>query len=196
MLPVDEALARGRAFRLCLLLTLAVCPAAGAHADAWPARVSYVVDGDSLWVRPVDADGAATGPRARLRLVDIDAPEICQSGGLQARDALRALVQGRLVQVAVRARDRYGRALAVVTRADDQVDVAAELVRQGLAWSDDFGWRRSPYAALSDDARDGHRGLFADAVAQRPADFRRRHGPCPAPEAGRASHARKEPEFP
>lgn len=109
MLPVDEALARGRAFRLCLLLTLAVCPAAGAHADAWPARVDYVVDGDSLWVRPVDADGAATGPRARLRLVDIDAPEICQSGGLQAHD-VRALVQGRLVQVAVRTRPLRARA--------------------------------------------------------------------------------------
>ena len=40
----------------------------------WLARVNYVVDGDSIWVRP---DGG--GARVRLRIDGVDAPEICQT---------------------------------------------------------------------------------------------------------------------
>ena len=58
-----------------------------AQADVFAARVSKVVDGDTLWVKPESGEA----PR-KLRLQGIDAPEICQSGGVASRDALRQLV--------------------------------------------------------------------------------------------------------
>ncbi len=145
----------------------------GADPDTWPAMVTYVVDGDSIWVRSVH--GAS---RVKLRLLGIDAPEICQKRGAEARDALNDLVLDRLVQVTVRARDRYGRALATVVRAEDRLDLSHAMVSSGWAWADRF---RRQHAALERDeraARKARRGVFSQARAESPADFRRRHGPC------------------
>ncbi|WP_366102907.1 thermonuclease family protein [Ottowia sp.] len=88
----------------------------------WNARVLYVVDGDSLWVRP---EGG--GFRARLRLEGIDAPEICQDQGPESRAALQDLALGRRVRVTVRTYDRYGRAIASVVRLDGEVDLARRM---------------------------------------------------------------------
>ena len=143
---------------------------------AWTGSVSYVVDGDSLWVR-------AERGRVKLRLQGIDAPEICQSFGRASRDALRGLALGQEVRVTVHARDRWGRAIASVRLLADGRDLATTMVREGWAWSDRWGWRRG---RLDDDearARQAGLGLFAHGTPERPADFRRRHGPCGGPGA-------------
>ena len=142
-------------------------------ADSWPAVVTYVVDGDSIWVR-----SAKRGARVKLRLLGIDAPEVCQPLGPQARDALRRLALNQPVQVTVRARDRYGRALATVRRAQDGVDLSQAMAEGGWAWVDRYrGWHK-PYQEDEDVARAAGRGVFAQVGAESPADFRRRHGPC------------------
>lgn len=170
------------------LQTLLVCGALASHAAAEPAlvalapaaasdyaaRVTRVSDGDTLWVKPL-----AGGRYRKLRLDGIDAPEICQSGGTASRDALAARVLEQVVTVRVHRFDDYGRALVRLTQGGD--DVAAAMVREGHAWS--YRWRRSlgPYAAEEAQARARRKGLFGDAGAEVPRDFRRRHGPCPVP---------------
>lgn len=147
----------------------------GAHSGSWAAVVTYVVDGDSVWVRSVQGRS-----RVKLRLLGIDAPEICQSQGAEARQALSAMALNRPVQVTVRARDRYGRALATVERAEDGLDLSHAMVTSGWAWADRF---RRQQAALEQDegvARAQRRGVFRQSDAEPPADFRRRHGPCVA----------------
>ena len=147
----------------------------GAHSGSWAAVVTYVVDGDSVWVRSVQGRS-----RVKLRLLGIDAPEICQSQGAEARPALITLALNRPVQVTVRARDRYGRALATVERAEDGLDLSHAMVTGGWAWADRF---RRQQAALEQDegvARAQRRGVFRQSDAEPPADFRRRHGPCVA----------------
>lgn len=83
----------------------------------------------------------------RIRIANIDAPELpdspkCQdrrrsyawcdnSKGYQARDALRALLTGRRVQIERLGVDRYGRTLARVTVGGE--DAGAYLVGLGLA---------------------------------------------------------------
>lgn len=160
-----------------VLVTLVPClPAHGqehAQRQPWVGRPSFIVDGDSIWVTP-----QAGGQRQRLRLQGIDAPEICQRGGLQARAALQALVRGEPLRVTVHAHDRFGRAIASVERQRDGLDVAARMVSQGWAWSDAWGWRPGRYAREEADARGARRGVFAEPAPERPADFRRRHGPC------------------
>lgn len=156
-----------------LVLTISLIASQGHAQETFAGKVSFVTDGDTLWVQP-DAGGA---PR-KLRLDGIDAPEICQSGGAAARVVLvqRALYQR--VQVTVRRHDDYGRALARLELAGD--DLGAQLVRAGQAWS--YRWRQDPgpYAAEEALARQARRGLFADPQPERPRDFRKRHGSCHA----------------
>ena len=142
----------------------------------WNARVLYVVDGDSLWVRP---EGG--GVRARLRLEGIDAPEICQDQGPEARAALQALALGRRVRVTVRTYDRYGRAIASVVRLDGEVDLAGRMVASGQAWNETFRWHQGLYPQEQEAARKARLGLFAARDPEPPADFRRRQGSCARP---------------
>jgi endonuclease YncB( thermonuclease family) len=140
-------------------------------AEVYLARVTYVTDGDTVWVQP--EDGSAT---RKLRLQGIDAPEICQAGGNDARAALRALVLAQQVQVRVRYHDDFGRGLAQIQLGSK--DLAATLVSTGHAWS--YRWRSKPgpYAAEEALARQARIGLFAAAQPESPRAFRKRHGPC------------------
>ncbi len=153
-----------------VLLLLALL--AGLPASARPLHgvVSHVTDGDTLWVRPA-------GDRApvQVRMQGLDAPEICQAFGTQARDALAARVLHRTLRVSTRARDRYQRSVGSVSLEGQ--DVGAWLVQRGYAWSARYRGRPGPYAEEEAQARQGRIGLWA-ASAVEPRNFRRRHGSC------------------
>jgi micrococcal nuclease len=162
---------------LCALVcfpALAEASDASRSAQVYEARVTRVFDGDTLWVKPV-----AGGRYRKLRLDSLDAPEICQEGGIASRDALAARVLGQVVTVHERSRDDYGRAL--VHLQHESADVGALLVLQGHAWA--YRWRHSEgiYADQEAQARSQRRGLFSKADAEVPRVFRKRHGPCPLP---------------
>ncbi len=162
---------------LALVALSAGAQGAQGQGETYSARVSRVFDGDTVWVKPM-----AGGPYRKLRLEGIDAPEICQSGGEASRDVLAQRVLNQVVEVRVRAQDDYGRGVARIVHQGD--DVAAWLVANGQAWS--YRWQRSlgPFAEEEDLARKSKRGLFKDAAAELPRDFRKRHGPCPMPPRG------------
>ncbi len=160
-----------RACGLLLLLGLLVPAAAQALTSSWTGTVTHVSDGDTLWVRP--QQGGA--PRA-VRIDGIDAPELCQAHGETARAALVAHVLGQRVQLRVRRHDDYGRALARV-RLHGQ-DVGAWLVSRGHAWSYRYRTQTGPYVQQESEARAHRLGLFRQARAELPREFRRRHGPC------------------
>jgi micrococcal nuclease len=155
------------------LLALAACalPATGhAAARSFQGTVTHVSDGDTLWVRPV------TGGRPRaVRLLGVDAPELCQPFGEQARHALAQRVLRQPVTVQGERQDDYDRLLARV--AVDGQDLGRWLVAGGHAWS--YRWRHDPgpYAAEQVRARQARRGLWAQAAVE-PRSFRRSHGPC------------------
>lgn len=105
-------------------------------------RTRCVVDGDTLWLGG-----------QKIRLADIDAPEVSQPRcdyerrlASDATDRLAALLSApgpelRLAHSGTRTHDRYGRALYVVSRGGESIgDV---LVREGLArrWTG----RRQPW---------------------------------------------------
>jgi micrococcal nuclease len=108
--------------------------------DGAPARAPHtahvvrVVDGDTILV---SVDGATE----RVRYIGVDTPETVkprtpvQCFGKKASAFNHALVDGRDVRLVAdaEARDRYGRLLAYVYRADDGLFVNAELVRRGYA---------------------------------------------------------------
>jgi len=146
--------------------------AASAHS-AWAEsmKVTHVTDGDTLWALP-----AQGGKPVKLRLAGIDAPEICQAGGLAARAALANRVARRTVVVTTRRHDDYGRAVATVHLGGE--DMAGWMVAQGHAWSYRYGREGGPYLKLQAQARLAQRGLFADPQALPPRLFRKLHGSC------------------
>ena len=160
-------------FRL-LLLAIGVIAGQVRAAETFAGTVSYVSDGDTLWVQP-----RAGGPPRKLRIDGIDAPEICQAGGEAARQELARRALHRPVAVTVRRHDSYGRGLARV--ALEGRDLGADMVGSGHAWS--YRWRQQPgpYAAHEARARQAGRGLFALDQLERPQDFRQRHGSCYRP---------------
>jgi endonuclease YncB( thermonuclease family) len=150
-----------------LLLTLALC----AQARGFEGVVTYVTDGDSLWVRP-----ASGGAPHQIRLQGIDAPEICQAFGVASRNALAAHVLHRHVAVDSRARDTYQRLLGRVSVNGE--DLGAWLVSRGLAWSDRFRHHPGRYGPQEARARAARLGLWADGTPVQPREFRKRHGSC------------------
>jgi micrococcal nuclease len=134
------------------------------------ATVERVVDGDTL----VLTDDT------RVRLIGIDTPETVdprrpvECFGQEASDHAKELLpKGTEVRLVfdVERTDRYGRTLAYVYRASDDLFVNLDLVRNGyaeqltvppnVAHADDF-------AAAVDEAREAENGLWGDAACVSP----------------------------
>lgn len=175
MTPRPPASVRG--FFLILLLLAAgsfsVFAAPPANA-AWSGVVTYVVDGDTVRVRPPGG-----GKPVSIRLDGIDAPEICQAFGTASRDALMRRVLGKRVQVHGARHDDYGRLLARVELNGE--DAGQWMVARGLAWSYRYRSSPGPYAAQQRRAKAAGLGVFSTAQGAPPvypAQFRKQHGSC------------------
>ena len=156
-----------------LLLAAAMSSAVAAPRErVLHGTVTYVSDGDTLWLRTGDVNA----PPLKLRLAGIDAPERCQAHGETSHKALQARLIGHHVTAYSRAIDVHGRHIARVHYQG--MDVAAWLVAQGHAWSPGHRGRPGPYAQQEQAARRAGRGLFADPAALPPSEFRRRNGSC------------------
>lgn len=145
--------------------------AAAGHARTMDAVVTHVSDGDTLWVRPAGARAAL-----QVRLQGIDAPELCQPFGRQARDALAARALHRGVQITLRGRDAYERAVGRVSLRGQ--DIGGWLVSGGYAWAAGYQRRTGGYSRSELAARDARRGLWSAAAPVAPWTFRKRHGAC------------------
>ena len=144
--------------RIGLVLSLLVALVLGSVSTATPAsssaptatyRIDHVVDGDTVALR----NGA------RVRLVQIDTPEVyfeTECYGPQASVITKRLLPpGTAVRLAVEPAtdrvDRYGRLLRYVIRARDSLNVNIRLVAIGAA---------APYFY------DGRRGMYATRLVQ------------------------------
>ena len=155
----------------CVLLALISFEAAAAVRQAQSGVVTRVVDGDTLWVKT-----SASQQPLKVRLQGIDAPEICQPGGLEARDALKRQVLGQSVTVTSGAHDDYGRTVGTLHMQGQ--DMGRWLVAQGHAWVYSYRHKKGPYADELRQAQLARRGVFSDVAAEEPRLFRKRHGSC------------------
>jgi micrococcal nuclease len=139
-------------------------PGGGAGVPSSDGVVTRVVDGDTIHV-------SLAGQDETVRYIGVDTPESVKPGtpvqcfAKAASAANERLVHGRRVRLAYDAerRDRYGRLLAYVYRAEDDAFVNARLVQDGYArtltippnvrYADRF-------AVLARGAREQQRGLW------------------------------------
>jgi endonuclease YncB( thermonuclease family) len=110
--------------------------------------------------------------QVRVRLTDIDAPELGQPFGTRSRQSLSEMCFGKVASLDVRGQDRYQRSLAKVTC--DGTDTNAEQVRRGYAWTFvRYARRDSPLHVLQREAQAARRGLWGDPAPVAPWDWRR-----------------------
>ena len=153
------------------MLALVAVQVNAATRQAQSGVVMRVVDGDTVWVRT-----SASAQPLKVRIEGIDAPEICQPGGVQARDALKARLLGQSVTLTSGARDDYGRTIGTLHMQGQ--DMGRWQVAQGNAWVYSYRHRKAPYADEFARAQATRRGLFSGGQAEEPRLFRKRHGSC------------------
>jgi endonuclease YncB( thermonuclease family) len=171
-----------RVFALVALAVLSVAPVAfGKAPGAHVYRIARVVDGDTVSL----TNGA------KVRLVQIDTPEVyfgAECWGHQASaETSRLLPVGTPVRLAAEPAtdriDRYGRLLRYVIRIRDGLNVNVFLVRHGDAAPYFYAGREGRYAGVlrraALRARAHHRGLWG-ACRHTPVDFDRGVDPGPA----------------
>jgi micrococcal nuclease len=161
-----------RARRLVIVALAMTLPAAGCATDgrAGPSEpgavamdgeqavVVHVVDGDTF---DVELSGGST---ERVRLPQVDAPELDECGYGESSAALEELISGETVRL-VRTesgpdRDSHGRLLRATTQAGE--DIGQLLVRDGLArWVSRFVDEDSRLAKMYEQAEHQARAMGA-----------------------------------
>lgn len=124
--------------------------------NAFAIRKPLVIDGDTLF-----HDGK------RIRITGIDAPELDQQGGMDAKNHLIRLVGSGVIRVEPRGTDKYGRVLARVLAG--QIDLGRAMVAAGYALAQDRA-----YKGAERGARWGKKGLWSRGGISDPAAWRRR----------------------
>jgi endonuclease YncB( thermonuclease family) len=153
--------------------------------------VTQVLDGQTVLIQPAERGATAL----KVQLQGVDAPEPCQSGAAQAKDALAQRIEHKTVQVTL-ASPSPGKTGAVHGKLSLKgQDVGAALVRDGWVWHEG-----KHYAQEERQAMAGKRGVHASKKAVPPAEFRRRFGVCHgfAPGGARtpeSAASRSEPEW-
>ena len=141
---------------------LSAPPSSVAVPHLW--RVVGVQDGDTLTCLD------ETNQQQRIRLSDIDAPEIGQDYGKASREALAALVFGKTVEVYDQGRDESGRWIARVMV--DGIDVNRQMVATGNAWHYAAYSTDQTLAAVQAQAQSQQQGLWAVASPTPPWVYR------------------------
>jgi len=135
--------------------------------EEFSGRVVGVTDGDTISV-------LRGGHPTTVRLVGIDAPEKGQAYGQRAKQFAATLAFGQTVTVRVSGHDRYMRLLAEVILPDGR-SLNQEMVRAGYAWWFRKYSRDLTLAHLEAEAREAHRGLWADRAPEAPWTYRSHH---------------------
>lgn len=131
--------------------------------------VTEVQDGDSVTL-------ATRQHTYRIRLVDIDAPELDQRWGKESRFALRHMCLLKNASAETVGEDRYGRTLAHIKCVG--IDANAEQVRRGWAWVfRRYVSKKSSLYELERQARDAKIGVWQDAEPVAPWAWRRSRKP-------------------
>jgi micrococcal nuclease len=119
--------------KLLLLPVLLLILTSANVCDRYEAFVLNVYDGDTI---TTDTDlGFNVHQMQKIRIYGIDAPEVRgeeREEGLKSRDALRALILNKEVELESHGFGKYGRVIAEVY-VDDTINVSDWLVRNGYA---------------------------------------------------------------
>ena len=110
-----------------------------------------VVDGDTIRAE-------AKGREIKIRLVEIDAPEMNQPFGAQSKNFLNRLLYGKDVTLIAQGEDRYGRTLGEIYANGESAN--ALMIKSGFAWVYDRYVKDSSLYKYQDQAKTENLGLW------------------------------------
>ena len=110
-----------------------------------------VVDGDTIRAE-------AKGREIKIRLVEIDAPEINQPFGAQSKNFLNRLLNEKDVTLISQGEDRYGRTLGAIYANGESAN--ALMIKSGFAWVYDRYVKDSSLYKYQDQAKAENLGLW------------------------------------
>lgn len=146
------------------------------------ARVTRILDGDTVELKTLPANLMVTEAPIRVRLNGIDAPEKKQAYGQRSKQYLADMVGGKWVTVAIDGHDRYKRSLGDIfikqcLQECETVSVNAAMVKVGLAWAYRYHDEAvNPHMAeLEATARSEGLGLWQDKAPVEPWKWRQAH---------------------
>lgn len=155
--------------RALIMLIAVIWPLMGFSAE-YSGKVVGISDGDTLTLLTAEKQ------QIKVRLAEIDTPERAQPYGTRAKQALSGLAFNKQARVVVQDVDRYGRTVGRVYVGN--IDVNAEMIRQGAAWVyRQYAKDRTLYG-LEDQAKADKRGLWALPEAERCEPWNWRKGSC------------------
>ena len=130
-----------------LALSFAVC-----FLSAYtPLENIRVVDGDTIRAE-------TKGKEIKIRLVEIDAPEMNQPFGVQSKNFLNRLLYEKDVTLIAQGEDRYGRVLGNLF--SNELNVNMLMVKFGFAWVYDKYAKNSSLYKYQDQAKAENLGLW------------------------------------
>ncbi|EAJ5287599.1 thermonuclease [Campylobacter upsaliensis] len=135
-------------------------------------KVSKVIDGDTIEFL---AKTSKENPynhiiKLKIRLYGIDAPELKQAYGKEAKEFLSALVLKQEVSLIIENKDKYDRFVGTLFLKGQ--DINKEMVKNGYAHAYESFSKK--YLAEQADAKMFKLGLWQDEKAVKPSEFRRK----------------------
>ncbi|EAB5282075.1 thermonuclease [Campylobacter upsaliensis] len=135
-------------------------------------KVSRVIDGDTIELL---AKTSKENPynhiaKLKIRLYGIDAPELKQAYGKEAKEFLSALVLKQEVSLIIENKDKYDRFVGTLFLKGQ--DINKEMVKNGYAHAYESFSKK--YLAEQADAKMFKLGLWQDEKAVKPSEFRRK----------------------
>ncbi|EQA9332561.1 thermonuclease family protein [Campylobacter upsaliensis] len=135
-------------------------------------KVSRVIDGDTIELL---AKTSKENPynhitKLKIRLYGIDAPELKQAYGKEAKEYLSALVLKQEVSLIIENKDKYERIVGTIFLKGK--DINKEMVKNGYAHAYESFSKK--YLAEQADAKMFKLGLWQDEKAVKPSEFRRK----------------------
>ena len=130
---------------------LGLCLAVGFLNAYTPLENIQVVDGDTIRAE-------AKGEEIKIRLVEIDAPEINQPFGAQSKNFLNKLLYEKDVTLIAQGEDRYGRVLGEIYANGESAN--ALMIKSGFAWVYDRYVKDSSLYKYQDQAKAENLGLW------------------------------------
>lgn len=110
-----------------------------------------VVDGDTI-------QAEAKGKEIKIRLVEIDAPEMNQPFGFQSKNFLNKLLYERDVTLIAKGEDRYGRILGEIYADGESANKS--MIKSGFAWVYDRYVQDLSLYRYQDQAKSKNLGLW------------------------------------
>lgn len=120
-------------------------------ASSFTGKVTKIIDGDTFHL--VNDKNKFY----KIRIADIDAPELKQFLGKKAKDVVSKKILGKKVKIIIKSNDKYGRIVGFVIY--NNKNLGEELLREGIVWKWYFS-KNYKYKKIENIARNKKIGIW------------------------------------